>query len=124
MQYLWKNKNTIMTIYEIDKELGLKLIDNKYYQGVVLKGSFDALYDYNRGIYTLRIHKWKEGKQVILSLSTIDDGVWSAESDNFKEENIKKLGEDFIETYGRTLPTEEEFNVFLRKYGLYGMYSG
>ena len=33
MQYLWKNKNTIMTIYEIDKELGLKLIDNKYYQG-------------------------------------------------------------------------------------------
>lgn len=113
-----------MTIHEIDKELGLKLIDNNYYQGVVLKGSFDGLFDYNRGIYTLRIHKWKEGHQIILSLSTIDDGVWSAEADDFKEENVKKLAEDFIETYGYILPTENEFNQFLRKYGLYGMYTG
>lgn len=56
-----------MTIYEIDKVLGLKAINDNYYQGVVLKGGFEGIYDYNRGMYTLRINKWKEGNQVILS---------------------------------------------------------
>ena len=106
-----------MTIYEIDKILGLKGISNSYYQGVVLKGQFDG----DRGMYTLCVHKWREGNQVILSLSTIDDGVWTAESDKFKEEDIKNLAENFIEKYGYILPTEKEFNIFLRNYGLYGI---
>jgi hypothetical protein len=115
-----------MTIYEIDKELGLKQVGENYWQGVMIKGSFDGLYDYDRGIYTLAVRCFQPiGKnQVIVSLSTIDDGVWTADSDCFKKENIDKLARDIINAFGQVLPTEEVFNNFLQYYKLYGVNTG
>lgn len=112
-----------ISIWEISKSLGLKEISEFHYEGTLATGKFDQLFDYDTGLLFVSIQS-NEGLNICpMSISTIDDGVWTVEG-NLKKEKVKILANEFIEEFGQILPTEEELNKFLQKYGLYGTYTG
>ena len=121
------NKN----IWEIEKLMGLKKFDSPYhtggfiYQGTMSTGDFCGVGDYNRGLLFLKVSQHPSYPQCKISISTIDDGVWQGFSDKeFTKEELEKLAQDIIDTYGIKLPSEEEFNDFLHKYKIHGLYTG
>ena len=120
-----------ITIWDVEGLMGLKqlpdlVIDGKSYvrySGIVCTGKFDTLYDYKAGILEVSIRTNPPAAHAGVAISTIDDGVWQSfgDVDNAK---IHAIAGDFIATYGKILPTEEEFNRFLSTYGLYGKFTG
>jgi hypothetical protein len=119
------------TIWDVEKLMGLKqlpdlVIGNKSYvryNGIVGTGKFDAMYDYGAGILEVSIRNNPPALHAGIAISTTDDGVWHSFGD-VDNDKIHTIAKDFIATYGKVLPTEYEFNEFLTKYGLYGMFTG
>jgi len=116
-----------MNIWEIAKELGFKEIDSYgCISGVFCTGKFDGLYDYNKGLLTVCINPYRivKGKefQGSLNISTIDDGVWTAMMK--LPIDPSELSSELKNAFGHILPTESELNLFLRKYGMYGVCEG
>jgi hypothetical protein len=111
------------TIWEIDKLLGLKKTGDYRYEGTLCTGEFEAMGDYGRGILYVIIQSNEDSSFCPMSISTIDDGVWTVNG-VLKKENTEKLANEFIEKFGNVLPSEHVLNEFLRNYKLFGLYTG
>lgn len=119
------------TIYDIEKLMGLKKVETPYYtggffyEGTLATGDFKGVFDYDRGLLSVRIGQHIKFPLTKISISTIDDGVWQGSSNNvFIGDEIDSLAKNFIEEFGIRLPSEEELNNFLREYGIYGVNTG
>lgn len=115
-----------MNIHEIEKELGLRKVDNTMYKGVVSSGDFHGCCDYNVGLLTLIICKPESGNfthSYVVAIFTIDDDSWMgfSQDGNF---DIDELANEFSETFGTKLPNETHLNEFLAKYKIYGHNAG
>lgn len=120
-----------MTIWEIEKEMGLRKKDSPhhtggfYYEGVFATGDFKGVDDYGRGLLSVKISQLPPYPTNKISITTIDDGVWQGFSDEiFTPEIIEKLAKDFSDEFRNVLPTEEKLNKFLNKYKIHGLYTG
>lgn len=123
-----------MNIWDIEDLLGLKKT-NRGWEGVYTTGQFDTLYDYDAGLLDVRIRSTtadvKDRYTVLLSISTIDDGVWQAfdPSDYTKEEadqRAEEVAQTFIKHMNGSLklPTEAKLNKWLMPLKLWGEYTG
>jgi len=123
-----------MNIWDVEGQLGLKKT-KRGWEGTYTTGSFDALHDYDRGLLYVSICSPISdilGRfTVLLSISTIDDGVWQAfDPGNYSIEEAEERGEmvakTFLEHMGRSLklPTEAELNKWLMPLKLWGEYTG
>jgi hypothetical protein len=126
------NKEEKITVDQIRNLMGLRRINERRYSGVFATGNFN-LFDYDVGLLQLSISVIAESKDtfcVLLSISTIDDGVWQAleVSPNTKKhciEKMEKVATALIESeYKTKLPSEAEFNKFLAPFGMWGEYTG
>lgn len=118
-----------MEIWDLSKELGLRKVPDKYtkdgfkYKGVVSTGAFEALSDYGVGLLTLTIRNPRSIDSPIVFLSTIDNGCWSGFGKEFVV--IEEIVDDFNTNFGGLkLPTESEFNDFLKDWKIYGCFEG
>ena len=119
------------TIWEIEKMMGLKKVKSPYhtggcyYEGTMSTGDFRGVDDYNRGLLSLRISQHPAYPECKVSISTIDDGVWQGYGKELlSAETLEQLAQEITETYGIRLPSEEEFNQLLNRYGIHGLYTG
>lgn len=65
-----------MNIHEIEKELGLRKVNNGWYEGVLSSGDFHGCGDYNVGLLKLIICKPEDGDfthSYVVAIFTIDD---------------------------------------------------
>jgi hypothetical protein len=103
------------------------------YTGVFTTGNFEAIFDYDAGLLKVGIsitpcmERGSKNWHPIVSISTIDDGVWQAiHVLNFTMQEcidqIEKIHKEWLWKY--KLPTEKELNFFLMRYGLFGEYTG
>ena len=127
--YLNSNGKGALNVWGIDAHMGLHKIEQEGYygyHGVVCSGDFssEGLPDYGRGILELhiRISDCEICHQGV-AISTIDDGVWQSSGDVDKAK-IDAIAKKFTEEYGQVLPSEKEFNEFLRPFGLWGVNTG
>lgn len=120
-------------ILKVSEMLGLRKT-KRGYRGVFCTGQFDNLHDYNVGLLELSIHflEQQKGIFVYFSLSTIDDGIWSAwDSKPYKtvEEALVRIEEiktrfELEMQNSKSLPNESILNEWLIPLGLYGTYQG
>ena len=117
-----------MNIHEIKDNLGLKkyfddqLYDGFGYRGVLATGNFTCVGDYGVGLLTMTVKNPNKLDHPTITITTIDDGVWQGYGNTFV--NVNTLAKQFTHTFGIMLPTEEELNIFLKPYGIYGQYTG
>jgi hypothetical protein len=124
MEFLWT----------VDDEL----LRPTFYRGgheiICATGDFRGNFDYGRGLLVVRFSVYadwqnKDTYSVDMPIWNIDDGTWRAVSKNFdNREDAQKLCdkvfEDFKHKFGSKLPSEEDLNVFLRPFGMYGHSEG
>lgn len=104
--------------------LGFK-IKNDFAEGVFYTGKFEGVQDCKAGLLYVKCHtKIKEGFLTGLSISTLDDGVWVAPISDLEKFYLPNFVESFNQKFCYTLPTEDDLNLFLRQYGMYGCFSG
>jgi len=117
-----------MNIWEIKNELGLKKYDNPnskdgyMYQGVLTSGNLQSIFDYNVGLLTVNIKNPKELKYPIITITTVDDGVWQGYGSKYVD--VEQLVKQFKERFGTKLPSEAILNNFLNHYGIFGGFTG
>lgn len=124
---MWKS----MTIYELHDVLKehqcFKKQNDFCYSAIFRTGKFN-LYDYNAGILKVSIYLKhpQSSYNGLLSISTIDDGVWQADlnKEDILDEQKAQSIIDIFESYEGVLPTEEEINFDLTKIGMFGIYTG
>ena len=117
-----------MNIFEFDKVVaplvGLKpsMIPDTPASGILFTGEF-PLHDYMRGYLEVKLI-FKESKGLFsgLSITTIDDGIWQAPISPGHSIDVSKFINEFRDSFGVTLPSEESLNNFLTPYGMYGPY--
>jgi len=98
-------------------------VNPRTWSAVFLTGQFNGVYDYGAGIVEVSIHLQYNDYEGVVSISTVDDGMWQAFSQApIDEELAKKIIEVFNQY--TALPTEEELNNALAPLGLYGMCTG
>ncbi len=118
----------IMNIHQIREELGLKKYlnttfkDGFAYRGVLATGNLTTIGDYGVGLLCMNIKNPIELKYPIITITTIDDGVWQGYGNKFI--NVEELAKQFTKNFGLMLPTEKELNDFLSTYNIYGSYTG
>ena len=118
----------IMDIWQIRNELGLKKYnepntkDGYGYKGVVSTGDFTCIGDYGVGLLCVNIKNPTELKYPIITITTVDDGVWQGYGN--KTIDVDELVENFDKNFGVKLPSENELNDFLSAYGIFGQYTG
>lgn len=93
-----------------------------------LTGQF-SLFDYGAGLLNVSFYAKRENLyyQGVISISTIDDGVWQAYHEDvnfFTKEKCREIADDMYETFKGILPTEEKLNEFLSKYKVFGVHTG
>lgn len=117
-----------MDIWQIRNELGLKKYndpntkDGYGYKGVVSTGDFTCIGDYGVGLLCVSIKNPTELKYPIITITTIDDGVWQGYGNKIID--VNELVEKFDKNFGVKLPSENELNDFLSTYGIFGQYTG
>ena len=117
------------------------------YEAVYFTGEFKGVYDYGAGLLRVGIvsildydhylknkdnkkHKKEDDRYMaMVTVSTIDDGVWQAEGrETFTLEDSKKeldrIYETLSEKLEKFLPSEKEFNEILTHLGYYGVCTG
>jgi hypothetical protein len=99
------------------------------YEKLVQTGEFESLSDYGGGFLYLRIRAVptpEKGKYMVrVSLSTIDDGVWGAQSDLMSLDKAKSMSKRLSDILNIVkLPTEENLNKMLLHFGLFGCNEG
>ena len=119
-----------MKINEIENLLGLRQVedfnDKPNFEGVLISGEFNlTLFDYNTGMLYVNIGNRNPNAKMIMTISTIDDGVWQAfYSGDVNSFDFKLFATKFTESYGNVLPTENQLNAFLETFNAYGLYTG
>jgi len=115
-------------IWEVKNILGLKCFSNlkpKRIKGIFSTGDFDKLWDYDSGILEVCISPTlsddTSGYVPIVSISTIDDGVWIIRgSVSLSLEDceiiVEKISAEW--EWGTRLPKEKELIDFLEPFGL------
>lgn len=99
------------------------VIDSKsgnvvWYEAIFRTGQFDGIYDYDAGILMVVIYPHG------VSISTVDDGVWFAESQDGNTNIFFQQLLDLFDSFNGVLPTEWELNNMLTPIGLYGCFTG
>ena len=99
-------------------------------------GKFDGNFDYGRGIVQLNVSVLPSGQEnkvdFHFSITNIDDGNWDIfktfdsveEANDFTDKFIAFWSENIDETYGFSLPAENDLNLILCKIGLWGELTG
>lgn len=117
-----------MNIWEIQKELGFKKVDDLSaadgvaYKGVFTTGKF-GIGDYNVGLVTVIIRKPLNPSYPVINITTIDDGGWSAYAKDINKVDIELIKKQ-LEQFGTVLPTENDFNYVLKQFNIWGYYTG
>lgn len=120
---------TIYEIYDLLKDHAKFTFENDYCLSAIWKTGDFNLYDYQAGILKISFYiKHPDSPYPgVLTISTVDDGCWQAESNNkefFTREKCKEVAQALFEEYYGILPTEEQLNQTLQKHGLYGTFTG
>lgn len=117
-----------MTIHEIRKELGLKFLNhiNIIAEGVYSTDEFDGNYDYGVGLLLVKFrHSDTLNPTLVMTITTIDDGVWQAYSNKqFDKNDVTNIANMFSKEFETKLPSEKELNLFFKPYGVFGTYTG
>ena len=113
----------ILEVHSIFKHLNDS--QNNVIRAVWRTGQFE-LFDYRAGILEISLYpKLTKGYNGVLSISTIDDGVWTAEcNQELTLEKCWEIANALQQEYAGVLPKELELNCFLQKYGMYGTFTG
>lgn len=114
-----------MTIYELRELLDdvATFKGNHTKTAIFRTGGFDGLYDYDAGILEIGIVQASPVGLGLIYIATVDDGVWQAYGPPITEELQQQLV-DLFNSYEGTLPSEEQLNLDLRPFGLYGVNTG
>lgn len=118
---------------DITSKLGFKeytesFTGTVYYQGIFITGHFEELYDYGTGLVMMRVKEYNLKDKIDthkISISTVDDGVWSAYGNHLLgKDKLYRLQSEITQKWGHVLPTAKELNNLLQNYGLFGIYTG
>tara|TARA_R110000772_G_scaffold249530_2_gene363838 strand:+ start:24966 stop:25385 length:420 start_codon:yes stop_codon:yes gene_type:complete len=125
-------KNRFRYLYDLrdlfQMQSYMKKDGSKRYIRITAKGNDFPLFDYNVGLYSVEI--WPcyccdtGGYSARLYIGNADDGEWEADGkifDNIEDcqKVVDKIAEEIIKDMHIILP-EEELNLALRPYGMYG----
>ena len=93
------------------------------YSAVLATGEFGkCLHDYDAGILFVEV---RHTSDLAVIVSTMDDGVWQGFAKvALSPKDAHDLCREIENTWGGTLPHEEDFNALLSNYGIWGMNTG
>ena len=98
-------------------------VNPRTWSAVFPTGKFEGVYDYGAGVVEVSVHLKHNDHKGVVSISTVDDGIWQAFSQTPIDEELAEKIITVFNQYG-VLPSEEELNNALAPLGLYGMCTG